>query len=208
MILEELQEFPIGAQASLERAAADGPVIQIARLSRQEGRLLYFSAAGRRWTGTPFPVGSRIVARVDVGESVLVAELDVVEVTPDGGIAAKEPSEIQRFTKRRYHRAAVDLPLTVKDVECRARDLSGCGLLALCPRTVRILKQDIVSASLQLDKGPPIKLRMYAVRTGASPDGGRLIGFDFLQIPERDQDRIIAYVLRQERRRLQAMRKL
>jgi len=88
-------------------------------------------------------------------------------------------------------------------------DLSGCGMLANCPKEARILKGDVVSAALLLESGTPIPITMYAIRSGEIPGGveGRQVGFDFMEIKEWDQDRIIAYVLRQERKRLQALRK-
>ena len=206
--MEELLEFPIGAEVSLERATPDGPVVQRAELSGQDGRTLTFSPKGRHWRGVPFPPGSHIIARVDAGTATLVAELDVLTVQPDGSVTARQPLMIQRFAKRRYHRTPVDLPLVIGERACRAVDLSGCGLLAHCAQGSGVMKQDIVAATLFLDTGAPIPLTMYTVRVGDVPQGGRLIGFDFMEITEMDQDRVIGYVLRQERRRLQAMRKL
>jgi c-di-GMP-binding flagellar brake protein YcgR len=136
-----------------------------------------------------------------------VAELDVLSVSADGSVTARQPLMIQRFAKRRYHRTPVDLPLVIGETACRAIDLSGCGLLAQAPKGAGIMKQDIVSATLFLETGAPIPLTMYVVRAGDGPEG-RLLGFDFMEVKEMDQDRIIAYVLRQERKRLQAMRKL
>ena len=206
--MEELPEFPIGADVSLERAAPDGPISHRAQLLGQDGRTLTFVPKGRRWRGLPFPAGSHIVARVDLGSATLVAELDVLSAEPQGQVTARQPLAIQRFAKRRFHRAAVDLPLVIGEKACRAVDLSGCGLLASCPPGTGILKQDIVSATLFLETGAPIALTMYAVRAGEAPQGGRLIGLDFMEVKEMDQDRIIGYVLRQERKRLQALRKL
>lgn len=206
--MEELPEFPIGAEVSLERATPDGPVTQRAQIAGQDGRTLTFVPKGRRLRGVPFPAGSHIIARVDMGNATLVAELDVLSVQADGTVTARQPLMIQRFAKRRFHRTPVDLPLVIGEKACRAVDLSGCGLLAHCPQGSGIMKQDIVSASLFLETGAPVPLTMYAVRVGESPQGGRLIGFDFMEIKEMDQDRVIAYVLRQERKRLQALRKL
>ena len=207
-MLEELPEFPIGADVSLERATPDGPVVQRARLESQDGRTVTFVPNGRRWRGVPFPPGSHVIARIDAGTATLVAELDVLSVSPEGSVTARQPLMIQRFAKRRYHRTPVDLPLVIGETACRAVDLSGCGLLAYCPPTTGLMKQDIVSATLFLETGAPIPLTLYAVRAGEAPQGGRLVGFDFMEIKEMDQDRVIAYVLRQERRRLQALRKL
>ena len=206
--MEEFPEFPIGAEVSLERATPEGPLVQRAELARQDGRTLTFAPKGGRWRGVPFPAGSHIIARVDVGNATLVSELDVLSVQADGSLTARQPAMVQRFAKRRYHRTPVDLPLVIGEKACRAVDLSGCGMLAYCPQGTNILKQDIVSATLFLETGAPIPLTMYAVRTGESPQGGRLVGFDFMEIKEWDQDRIIAYVLRQERKKLQTLRKL
>lgn len=206
--MEELPEFPIGADVSLERATPDGPITQRAELASQDGRTLTFVPKGRRWRGLPFPAGSHIIARVDIQNATLVAELDVLSAQPDGSVTARQPLMIQRFAKRRFHRTPVDLPLVIGEKACRAVDLSGCGLLAHCPPGTSIMKQDIVSATLFLETGAPIPVTMYTVRVGDTPQGGRLVGFDFMEIKEMDQDRVIGYVLRQERRRLQALRKL
>lgn len=206
--MDELPQFPIGADVSLERATPDGPLTQRAELAMQDGRTLTFVTKGRRLRGVPFPAGSHIVARVDLGNATLVAELDVLSVQADGTVTARQPLVIQRFAKRRFHRTPVDLPLVIGQAACRAVDLSGCGLLALCPQGSGIMKQDIVAATLFLETGAPIPLTLYAVRVGESPQGGKLIGFDFMEVKEMDQDRIVGYVLRQERKRLQAFRKL
>ncbi len=206
--MEELPQFPIGAEVSLERATPDGPVVLPAKLAEQDGRSLTFAPVGRRWRGVPFAAGSHIIARIDTETATLVAELDVLSVSPDGRVTARQPLMIQRFAKRRFHRTPVDLPLIIGETACRAIDLSGCGLLAHCPKDSGIMKQDIVSATLFLESGAPIPLTMYVVRAGEAPKEGRLIGCDFMEIKEIDQDRVIAYVLRQERKRLQAMRKL
>lgn len=207
--MEELPEFPIGAEVSLERATPEGPVVQRAELASQDGRTLTFVPRGRRWRGLPFPAGSHIIARVDAGTATLVAELDVLSAQPDGGaVTARQPLMIQRFAKRRFHRTPVDLPLVIGEKACRAIDLSGCGLLAHCPQGSGIMNQDIVAATLFLETGAPIPLTMYTVRVGDAAQGGRVIGFDFMEIKEMDQDRVIGYVLRQERKRLQALRKL
>ncbi len=205
--MEESHEFPVGAEVSLERATPDGPVVLPAKLASQDGRTLTFVPLGRRWRGVPFPAGSHIIARVDADTATFVAELDVLSAA-EGSVTARQPLMIERFAKRRFHRTPVDLPLIIGETACRAVDLSGCGLLAHCPPATGIMKQDIVSATLFLETGAPIPLTMYVVRSGESPQGGRLIGCDFMEIKEMDQDRVIAYVLRQERKRLQAMRKL
>ena len=187
--------------------SATGPVVRRAELAQQDGRTLVFRPKGR-WRGMPFPPGSRVLAKVESGTATLMAELDVLGVLADGSVSTRQPFVVQRFAKRRFHRTAVDLPLVVGEQACRVVDLSGCGLLAQCPQGTSVMKQDIVSAQLFLETGNPIALTLYAVRVTVTPEGQKLIGFDFMEVREMDQDRIIGYVLRQERKRLQALRKL
>lgn len=199
----------MGARLSLEHATERGTVALHGILLRRDDRQLIVGEAGTPWEAhPPLPAGSRLIARADLGTATLVAELEVVGSTPQGELVVQAPTLVERFAKRRYHRSAVDLPLTVGSVACQILDLSGCGLLALCPASAGIQRRDIVKGILRLETAPTVQLTMYAVRTGEGPLGSKLIGFDFLEISEHDQDRIIGYVLRQERKRLQALRGL
>ncbi len=150
-----------------------------------------------------FPPGTRLIARPEDGEAL---QLSIVGTTPSEELVVRVPVQGIHFSKRRFHRSAVDLELTIKAFPCRALDLSGCGILAHVPAEAQVLHRDIVEAQLVLGKGPVIHLKMFAVRTGEGPYGSRLIGFDFVDIGVRDQDRIVAYVLQQERKRVQALR--
>ncbi|MDA8345066.1 MAG: PilZ domain-containing protein [Thermaerobacter sp.] len=207
--LESVQAFPVGARLSLERIEQEGTDVLHIILSRYEDGLLILSP-DKRQRGLPnaYPPGTRLIARSEADMATLVAEFSIIGTTAGGELVARVPTQVDRFAKRRFHRTPVDLPLTIRDRACRALDLSGCGLLAHCPPETQILHRDVVEAMLSLGQGPLVAVRMYAVRTGDGPYRSRLVGFDFLEISEKDQDRVIAYVLRQERKRLQQLRGL
>ena len=206
--LTETQTFPLGTTLSLARMEQPGEIVLQAVFTRYEDGLLVLRLESpKRGLAAKFPPGTRLIARSGDGTTPLVAQISVVGGT-DAELVARVPVQIDRFTKRRFHRAPVDLPLSVRGQACRALDLSGCGLLAHCPREAQVLHGDIVEALLSLPDGRTVAIRMHAVRTGEGPFGSRLVGFDFVDIKERDQDRVVAYVLQQERRRVQALRGL
>lgn len=197
--------FPAGSRAFLERSTPEGALKVQMRVVRAEDGVLVL--------GDPSPAGtpllqrdSRAIARIDAGATTFVVQVTVAGRTADGHYRVVLGDLVERFPKRRYFRTAVDLPLQVRGRACRAIDLSGCGLLAEVPADLQLSDSDVVPGVLHLEAGHRIRVALCAVRIGAAAAGRRHVGFDFVSLADQDQDRIIAYVLRQHRRKLRWLR--
>ena len=77
-------------------------------------------------------------------------------------------------------------------------NLSGSGLLAICPADIPVQARDEVRGVLHLPHDAPLDLRLRAVRLDRSPYESVQIGLMFLGIAEEDRDRIIAFVMSEE----------
>lgn len=203
--MPDVRVFPPGSRAFLERSTPAGTLATKLRVVRSDGERLVLGDPSP--PGTPLPEqGARAIARIDAGATTYVLEVTVAGRTDDGHCLVDLSGLVERFPKRRYFRIAVDLPLEVRGVACRAIDLSGCGLLAQVPADLAVADSDIVPGALHLEEGIRVQVALCAMRIGTAAGRHRHVGFDFVSLSDSDQDRIIAYVLRQHRRKLRWLR--
>ncbi len=194
--------FPPGTIVSLEPLEGSGEKLDATFTRLEDGLVVLTPAQGVRGLSSRFPPGMRLIARTASDDPV---QLSAVGVSEAGELVARVPAIGDFFGKRRFYRSAVDLPLRIDGKMCRAVDLSGCGLLAHVPPDLPLPSGKAVRADLALER-KVVTVRMTAVRAGEGTFRSQLVGFDFVEVDERDQDRIIAYVLGQERKRVKAMR--
>lgn len=150
--------------------------------------------------------GSHAIARIDTGATTFVVQVAVAGRTTDGSYLISMSELVERFPKRRYFRTAVELPLFIGGQDGLVLDLSGCGLLAELPDSVPLEPRDVVLGQITLEEGERVELALCAVRIGSRERGKRHVGFDFMAPEDAVQDRIIAYVMRQHRRKLRFLR--
>lgn len=70
----------------------------------------------------------------------------------------------RRLTVRRYSRRDIDLRLDI--ALCRTLNVSGSGILAVCPNTLPLHVGEIVQVLLHLPSGPPVAAAARVMRAG------------------------------------------
>lgn len=158
----------------------------------------------------PFERTERVVIRMSDETHTLSGYATFLGPTGEASLRFTAPEHLERFPKRRYFRVAVDLPLVIhlgrgQRVVARVVDLSGSGLFAYVKGDFDVLPGELVEARLDLPDSPRLVL-LKVVRNHTLADQGVSVAFDFYDLRPRDQDTIIAYILKRHRETVQVVR--
>lgn len=197
--LQGTYSHPLGHRLSLEHALRTGTALFRGRLDGVEpGFLVVRLDEAPEAITVLFTSGLEIGLRADDGKAILTAQVMVVGSTLDGEVFVRPPAEVTRIVQRAYQRGQVYLPLDLAGARCQVVNLSGSGLLAICPADIPVRASDEVLGVLHLPHDAPLDLRLRAVRLDRSPYESVQIGLMFLGITEENRDRIIAFVMSEE----------
>lgn len=198
--------FQKGERITLEYAAEDGDLhVVLTKIAALDAAGLALVDPDEGGAPLPFQPGASVMARVDDVTHLLASRVSFRERTPDGLLLFDPPQDVERYPKRRYFRMAVDLPLEFGRTDGRAVDLSGSGLLALCPKDRTFVLGTLEEGVLVLPKAR-IRAFMKVVRLRPADRWHTLVGLDFQDLPEADRDRVIGYILDRQRHRMKVIR--
>lgn len=200
-----MEEFHAGRPVTLEFANADGHLdVLLTRIVSASEQAMIVADPDPGGPPLPFAAGDEVMARVDDAMTIWSSRVTFRDRS-DVGLVLDAPVDVEHFPKRRFFRMAVELPLTVGHTPCRVVDLSGNGLLAICPHAIGLDEGDLSDSLLHL---PPRPMHVFlrAVRLARAKGGQLSVGFEFHELSEADQDRVIAYLLDRQRARMRVIR--
>lgn len=201
-----LAGFDPGAKISVEHATPDGYLdVVISRVERIWQGHLHVTDPDPTSPQPPFPAGAWVLGRVDDVTHFILSRVQFLGRDQAGVLVFTAPEFTDRYPKRRYFRFAADLRLIVLRNVCRAVDLSGSGLLAVCPGDLKIQEGNLVRGYLSLPT-EEFRLDLRVVRIHPAPEGTLYVAFDFEAISEQHRDKIITYLLDRQRQRMRWIR--
>lgn len=201
-----MNRFDPGLRITVEFANPDGHLdVILTRIVACTRRSMVLQDPDPGGPPFAFEPDGEVMVRIDDEETVTSARVHFRERGEATGIVFDAPYAAEHYPKRRFFRMAVSLPLTVGRIPCRAVDLSGNGLLAICPHTLEATVGGLYDGLLHLPSRP-VQVFLRLVRHVQGRQGALAVGFEYHEISEADQDRIIAYIMDRQRQGLRVTR--